>query len=429
MLWSLNILVCIIGLRRAHRAKSALVILWAYQAYMGFIGLTKFTFGVVPINLGAAKPTFEHEIYLLGSNILFLATSIFLWNLMPSRGSHLRPGHLIAKSRLTLFVYIAIYGIGTILYFRGAIQSDYNAFVNYEGSAWAQVAFYSGASLIAILSARRKWPLALVLCLPYALLSATIAVRSFIALSFFPVLMLLLSTQRDQKPSIDRRARWNTGTFKFGKLRLKSLLGLAAACAALVYAINGASLTKHNEVTLPEEKLIEGYFIVTDALEAEPVPLGTESIERFFWGLGSPIVKKFGITYDRESDPPVIFASYIDEYSLRSEMFFHYPVLWQADTFAAFRYLGLLLAPFWAFVLVGLERVLRSNADVWVILLPVSCWVTFMFARGAIGNSTISVSYVILLQITIYLFLRLLDRRTSQRRTSITTSPTWQVFR
>lgn len=429
MLWFLNILVCIIGLRRAHQAQSALVILWAYNAYMSFLGLMKFSLGVIPINLNAANSTFEHELYLLGSNILFLATSIVLWRVMPSPGSHLRPGHLIAKSRSTLFVYIALYGVGSILYFRANIQSDYNAFVNYEGSAWTQVAFYSGASLIAILAAQRKWLLALALCLPYALLSATLAVRSFIALSLFPVLLLLLSTQREQRLAIGSWTRQSKGTFRFGKTRLSSLLGLAVACGALVYATNGASLTKHGEVTLPEEKLIEAYVIVTNALETEPVPLGTESVERFFWGLGSPIFKQFGITYDRESDPPVIFASYIDEYALRLELFFHYPALWQADTFAAFRYWGLLLAPFWAFVLIGLERVLRSNPDVWVIFLPVSCWVTFMFARGAIGNATIGVSYVILVQIMIYLLLRLLDRRTSRRQTPSTKSATQRVFR
>lgn len=429
MLWFLNILVCIIGLRSAHRAQSALLILWAYNAYMSFLGLMKFSLGLIPINLNAANPSFEHEAYFLLSNILFLSTSTLLWRIVPSTRFQFRAGDLTAKSRVTLLLYILIYSAGSILYLRTNIQSDYNAFVNYEGSAWSQVAFYSGASLIAIMAAQKRWLLALALCLPYALLSSTLAVRSFLALSLFPVLMLLLATHREKLLAIGIGARRFKETLNRGKSRLSTLLGLAVACGALLYAVNGASLTKHGVVTLPEEKLIEAYAIVTNALDADSVPLGTESMERFFWGLGSPILKQFGITYGRESDPPAVFARYIDDYALRSELFFHYPALWQADTFAAFRWLGLLLAPFWACVLIGLERILRSNPDVWIIFLPVSCWVTFMFARGAIGNATISVSYVILVQIAIYLTLKLLAGRTSRQQPSSTKSPPRQSSR
>lgn len=401
------------GFRLAYRSQSVLMIFWVYGAYMSFLGLMKFDLDMIPINMLNADSAFSHEMYLLISNALFLATSRIIWHIRPSKKFRYKET-LFNNTRSPLYIYIAVYFIGVALYFQAAQRLDYTAFVNYDGSAWAQVAFYSGATLISILSARRNWLLALALCSPYVLLSSTLGIRAFIALSLFPVLILLVSSRQDQGHLTGHLPKRIGSTFK---LSPNTILGFAVACGALIYAINGASLTKHGEVTLPEEKLIESYIIVTNALEGEHVPLGTESIERFFWGIGSPVFKQLGIRYERESDPPAIFATYIDEYALRLGLYFHYPALWQADTFAAFRYAGLLLAPFWAIVLISLERLLRSNSDLWVMFLPVSCWVAFMFARGSLGNATIGVSYVILLQIGIYLLLSLLNRKRSNRET------------
>jgi len=428
MLWFLNILVCLAGLRLAYRAQSVLVIFWTYSAYMSFLGLMKFGFGLIQIKLYGANPTFVHEMYLLGSNVLFLATSSFVWRNMPTR-SLFHLGDLSVMRRSNLFIYATLYCLGVALYFREAMEFEYRTFVNYDDSAWTQVSFYSGATLIAILAARRNWLLALALCLPYVLLSVAISVRAFIALSLFPVLILLMISLRNQGTSTGHSPRRSRNTFTLRKLRPSTLLALAVACGVFVYTVIGASLTKHGEVTLPEEKLIETFVVVTDVLERDPVPLGTESMERFFWGLGSPIFKQFGIRYETERDPPAIFATYIENYASRSDSYFHYPALWQGDTFAAFRYAGLLLAPFWALVLISLEQLLRSKPRLWVTFLPVSCWVSFMFARGAIGNSTIGVSYVILLQIAIYLLLGLLAREPSRRATLDANSPTKQVPR
>ncbi|WP_173495833.1 MULTISPECIES: hypothetical protein [unclassified Aliiroseovarius] len=390
---------------------------------MSLLGLLKYSLGLIPINLDGANPSFEHEIYFLVSNFLFLATSVFLWR-NTATSSRFDSCDLVAKRQVTLFVYLALYCLGVALYFRAALESDYYTFVNFEGSAWAQIFFYAGSTSIAIVSARRNWLLAFALCIPYVMLSSVLGIRSLIALSVFPLLMVFMITQRDRINLFDRLPGRPKRTLTLRKPRPRTLLGLALACGALAYSVIGASLYKHDRILLPEENVLEGYFVVTNALELEPELLGTESVERFFWGLGAPVFKQFGIRYERESDPPTIFATYIDEYANRLDQFFHYPSLWQADTFAAFRFAGLLLAPFWAFVLISMETLLRSNPGRWLTFLPVSCWASFMFARGAVGNATISMSYVILILTAISLLLMVFVRRLSRRDRLCASFPT-----
>lgn len=407
-------IVSLAGVRYALRAQSVLVIFWIYGAYMSLLGLMKFDLGLIPVRLFGAHSTLAHELYFLGSNVLFLATSVFLWRIKAHR-PELRIDDRAAMGHGHLLTYIVLYGLGVALYFRAALQLDYTAFVNYDGSAWAQVVFYCGATLVVIAAARKKWLLAVALCIPYVTLAGVLGIRSFVALSIFPVLILLLRKPRARPPAPGGLLPLPRHAFILRKPRFGTWIGMSLVGCAMIFAVVGASLSKHGTVHLPEENLIESYVIVANALEHEPVLLGTESIERFFWGLAAPIFKQIGIRYEREDDPPAIFATYIDDYALRMDEYFHYPSLWQADTFGAFRFGGLLLAPFWAIILISMEHLLRSSPRIWMIFLPLSCWVSFMFARGAVGNATISVSYVILLQVLIYMIFRLLGRNKSRQ--------------
>lgn len=384
---------------------SVLTIFWAYGAYMALLGLLKFSLGALRIHNPAAQPYIGHEIYFLLSNLIFFITCSTFWKAAPSNTKRNDITSLRLGTSL-LLIYSSLYAIGFTLYFWNALKLDYSGFVNFEGSAWGQVFFYSGATLIAITAARRRWIVAAVLSAPYVILSEVLAIRSFLALSLIPICVLLIMTPHlQQLPGKQTSTRTPFITSSRWPSRL---LGIAVSAGALLYGVVGASLTKHGEVRLFEESIIEYHFIVTDALEREREILGTESLERFLWGLGSPVFKQAGIRYEGSDDPPAIFASYIDPYANRLSGYFHYPALWQADTFAAFRYWGLALAPIWALLLLGMERLVRTNIETWIILLPVSCWISFMFARGASGNASISISYVLLLQTAILIVKRFL---------------------
>lgn len=86
---------------------------------------------------------------------------------------------------------------------------------------------------------------------------------------------------------------------------------------------------------------------------------------------------------------------YYDDVPKSFPLRLHYPALWYADAYFAFGKYGLLLAAFWAAVLVGWERLMARNSLIFGLLLPFYSWHAYMLVRGAIAGSSVPISYAL----------------------------------
>lgn len=414
MFWIINLVICAFGVFGAYSRQSALIIFWLYGAYVGSIGLFKYSLNWLSVQVDQNGVSDEHAAYYALSNLLFLMASLFFFRIFGAVRKRNTSPSTTNREKILFYVLLSAYFVGAYIYVQAAAQLDYELFVNFDGSAWGQVFFYLGASLIPMVAARRKFAVAIWLCSPYVLLSVLLGVRSFLALSVFPLLLVLIfnirtgeKAHRDlaadklslnhplqvaAKKSMGRRVSWMASV----------VVGLA-----LFVALQATTYSKLGEFEIPEGKLIEYYSMVTHEISKNSNFTKSESVERFLWGPVSPILKQFGFRFDRENDPQAIFATYINDYAGRLDEYFHYPSLWQADTYAAYGFWGLMLAPFWALMLLLMERFTTMNEVVRLLCLPLLCWVVFMFSRGAVGNATISVSYIFLIQLVFAMFIKL----------------------
>lgn len=401
ILWWLNIIICFYGLTKAFSEKSILVIFWLYSFYVGIIGYFKYSINIIDIRVDKFDVDYWYLLFYVTANLLFLLGWVGAKKLLTFNGAFNFSEY---KNAMYARFYLASYVAGCVLYFGVAINYSYNEFVGYEGSAWGQVLFYGGASLIVYLIMEGRNIIAAFAATPYVLLSMATGVRSFLALSIFPILLMFLFGLNGNKSKNKIIVRY----YKYIIIAIVLILS--------VVFLRMASFVKHGEAIFefPEEKLIEYYFMVVGGLDTGKVGFGFESVERFFWGFLSFGLKYIGIRYNKEDDPQAFFVKYIDDYSEEFGIFYHYPALWQADIFAAFGYAGLLLAIFWGGIFYVLEMLLKMRAVIWIFMLPVSSWVIFMFVRGAVGNSTISISYLFLYHFMCFYVIEYFYRKISK---------------
>lgn len=407
----LNFLLCCWRLIATLRMKRLISGVWFLTSY----------FAICMMVFGADTPIKHHanfsgsmwtiQLESIHSNIIFvlffntllavgeIVTNFFMRRTVPDI-KHIKPIQHALLERLNL-IYGLMLVIGGCLYGIKMWGLGYSDYVEYKSSNWPAVIFLSSAPFITISFVLRRYLFGVLGVLFFIYFAISLQVRSFVLFSVMPAAVIIILIHFHGK-SI---SIWNS--FKRLGMPVMLILLLASFGAYLIYQRTG-------KLYLPESGLPIGMHIIMDKIRHGAATVEWNSFKVMLQGLAMPILKIFKIDFGVKFDTPAYFASIYEGFWGKTERYFHYPVLWYADAYAAFRDWGLLIGLFWGILLAVVERLVVQSLLTFCIFIPYYVWMAYFLVRGAIGNAFLSISYEVYLNLVMLVFILLFLRHRTE---------------
>lgn len=328
---------------------------------------------------------------VIGQAVLFVLlfnSLFFIVEYLMARGLLQGPGNdvkaYIRINRRTVMPLVYAFGLLLVVaapwYLTKMQGMKYRDYVEFSGSNWAIVFFWSASPVATLLAIARKRGLALLACVPYIVAAYWMNIRSFALISLIPVLFVIylqaITTRRG-------------GAFKFLAAGFFTLTALLLASYLITMEKTPG---KVREFALPDFGMPFGMAVIFDAAQYSE-ELGFNSLAKYGMNILSPYMKLLNIKGQELTDTPVYLARLYDGVPLNSDAYHHYPVLWYSDAYISFGWKGQLLAVLWAALLVVWERIMVRNWMVFAILLPIYMWHAYMLVRGATAVAAVPFSY------------------------------------
>lgn len=395
----LNFIFSALRLYFCFKARRLISIAWFLIAY--------FSWFFIPVVMGGSFKhyrTFPGElvtitnetianaiVFIFIFNVIFFITEASLWKVIGPKKND-QEWVLPVKSVLLNRLQIALFSLmilGTVLYGITSFTHEYRDYVEYRGSGWGLVFLWASSSLITLLALRKKYTLAILACLPFIYFTLQLHIRSFALLSIIPVIIVYM---------LQVSSEGRSGVLKKILFGGAMLLGVLMLSSAVLMDKQGKGSKGFN---LPDSGMPYGTVIVMELTNKFKASTEWDSLTLYGRNLINPFLRFFSTINLTDTaildivDPPVVMAQLYDGVPKNWGVYFHYPTLWYMDAYLSFGYYGLMLAIFWAFVLVLWESLITRNILLFGLMLPFYTWHIYMLIRGATAGATVPFSYAV----------------------------------
>lgn len=393
---SLNLIFCLYRMSVSLKRERFISVAWLLISYYAALILIEVSSGDMFFMFGSTGVGWRHNsedylgsvLFISICNVTFCVGESFFAKIFEIDGGF-RGKSLKHGGEFLLYLYVVVFVVSFFVYINKMSGASYRDYVEYSQSDWSRVFLFSSLSVFTISLLKNVKFVVLVVFSCMAYLSYVLQVRSFIV----PLILCAIFV-----------AIINRGLI-LGKLRGIKKASYYVLFLITVFVVFGAiSYKKIGQLVLPEIMLPKYLLIVIDKIRYGSDTLGFNSIYGFLHGCALPWIKLFSFaSLSPDADTPVYAASLIFDTTNFQGVYYHFPVLWYGDAYISFGSYGAFLGFFWGFILVVTEYVLKKNELIFVMFSQFYAWLLFFIIRGAIANSTISISYAFYMQLLFYL--------------------------